>query len=52
METNPEKKVAGRLGPLTAHVESFLESLPTIGYGPQAMTRHRRIICAFTVSGT
>jgi integrase/recombinase XerD len=48
METNPEKKVAVRLGPLTAHVESFLESLSAIGYGPQAMTRHRRIIYAFT----
>lgn len=48
METNPEKKVAARLGPLTAHVESFLESLPAIGYGPQGLIRHRRISHAFT----
>jgi integrase/recombinase XerD len=47
MDTNPGKKAA-RLGPLTAHVESVLESLPAIGYGPEAVTRHRRIIDAFT----
>jgi len=47
METNPGKKAAG-LGSLTAHVESFLESLPVIGYGPQAVTRHRWIIYTFT----
>jgi integrase/recombinase XerD len=47
MEGNPRKKAA-RLGPLTAHVEPFLEGLPTTGYGPQAVTRHRWIIYAFT----
>lgn len=47
MEASPGKKAAARLGPLTAHVESFLGSLTAIGYGPQAVTRHRRIIHAF-----
>jgi len=50
METNPGKKAAARLGPLTAHVESFLEGLPATGYGSLAVARRLSIIYAFTRS--
>ncbi len=46
METGPEK-AAARLGPLTAHVESFLNGLPAAGYAPPAVASRRWIIRAF-----
>ncbi len=46
METDPEK-AAAHLGPLTAHVESFLNGLPAAGYAPPAVALRRRIIRAF-----
>ena len=46
METHPEK-AAARLGPLTAHVESFLNGLPAAGYAPPAVASRRWIIGAF-----
>ena len=46
METGPEK-AAARLGPLTAHVELFLNGLPAAGYAPPAVASRRWIIRAF-----
>jgi hypothetical protein len=46
METDPEK-AAARLGPLRAHVESFLNGLSAAGYAPPAVASRRWIISAF-----
>jgi integrase/recombinase XerD len=45
MEADSEK-AAARLGPLAAHVESFLIGLPAAGYAPPAVASRWRIIRA------
>src|ERR1700680_3787841 len=46
METDPGK-VAASLGPLTTHVESFLDDLPAAGYARPAVAYRRGILHAF-----